>query len=313
MIHSMLTRPLCLVFMAMLAPLYSAAAQDKPGASDIEDALGVKLPSFLIASEVKIGHQAPDLNPGQVVFFLTQDWRPAIGVAQGQPFMKTTFSVKITVNEDLFVNDGQIGSRNIIRETIAGGQTILLNGIAASERVGNYLVTSVIGFDQNLPAGEPRSHFAPSAVLKGSPDELVALNAVKSARQARNQDATKLLLGVWSGIGFCNPNSAGVVAEINMIDITENGQIHAKYSFSSRPGMSYFPPGSWSMEGSYDENTKKIHFTPTEWIDRPNPAYQLVGFTLTLDDSQHELSGYNDITGPYSSCKGGHLSVKKGP
>jgi len=256
------------VLVIVLLPIHLASAQDKPSTAQIQDALSVKLPAFLTLSNVKIRGQAPDTSPGQVVLFLTQDWRPAIGIGPSDPFMKTVFSVSITADEALFEKDRQVGNLIVLRRVVDKGDTLSLNGIAASQQHGNLLVTSIVGFDQDLPPGRPRSNFARTSVIAGTPEADAAIAQASNAAKENVQSIRDSLLGVWHGYYVCGQGRTG--GELSLTEMTDQGTISGTFKFFNLPGMHNAQPGSYAVSGKYDFAAKSLRIDPAGWIDHPH-------------------------------------------
>lgn len=65
--------------------------------------------------------------------------------------------------------------------------------------------------------------------------------------------------------------------------------------------MEYRAKGGFHLNGKYNSNTKRIDFTPRDWIERP-PGYNTVGMNGIILDNPKRYEGNinNNMCGSFS-------------
>ena len=102
------------------------------------------------------------------------------------------------------------------------------------------------------------------------------------------------IAGVWVGKYICSQGVTGLKLEVR--DIGPN-RIAATFRFSAvkeNPGV---PSGTYTMQGVFDRNSRRLELHPVEWKEQPS-GYVMVGLRGRLVDANDLLTGLV----PEASC-----------
>lgn len=118
------------------------------------------------------------------------------------------------------------------------------------------------------------------------------------------EDERNALRGYWDGIYFATQGKTSL--RLKIVSVAADGKVQAFFHFTEHQDNPGVPYGCYTMEGTYNPETKLLSLDGVKWLYKPS-TYSFVDVHGNIDFSKKEITGY--VSASYSKYEG--LSLTK--